>query len=118
MCFLDIIFFTHFFKRNSRAILAAGSMMQTHQDFDVALSKYKVAAQVVMMMMMMIEMLMITLRPSLSPRLSGTTLGCASSVSFCILFIKYLSIHFWLSKEPKKCKCLCVCVAHYALELF
>ena len=117
MCFWDIIFFTHFFKRNSRAILAAGSMMQTHQDFDVALSKYKVAAQVVMMMMM-IKMLMITLRPSLSPRLSGTTLGCASSVSFCILFIKYLSIHFWLSKEPKKCKCfLSVCVSVWHIML-
>ena len=30
---------------NWRAILAAGSMMQTHQDYDVALSKYKVAVQ-------------------------------------------------------------------------
>ncbi|XP_045128837.1 Bardet-Biedl syndrome 4 protein-like isoform X2 [Portunus trituberculatus] len=30
---------------NTRAILAAGSMMQSHQDFDVALTKYRVAAQ-------------------------------------------------------------------------
>ncbi|XP_069682153.1 BBSome complex member BBS4 isoform X2 [Periplaneta americana] len=29
----------------SKALLAAGSMMQNHQDFDVALSKYKIAAQ-------------------------------------------------------------------------
>lgn len=36
-----------FEPKNSRAILAAGSMMQTHQDFDVALSKYKVAAQAI-----------------------------------------------------------------------
>ena len=36
-----------FDPKNSRAILAAGSMMQTHQDFDVALSKYKVAAQAI-----------------------------------------------------------------------
>lgn len=28
----------------SQAILAAGSMMQTHGDFDVALNKYRVAA--------------------------------------------------------------------------
>ena len=31
---------------NAKAILAAGSMMQSHNDWDVALSKYKVAAQV------------------------------------------------------------------------
>jgi Bardet-Biedl syndrome 4 protein len=30
--------------RDSRTILAAGSMIQDHQDFDVALSKYRVAA--------------------------------------------------------------------------
>jgi len=29
---------------NSQAILAAGSMMQTHGDFDVAMNKYRVAA--------------------------------------------------------------------------
>ena len=34
-----------FEPNNWRAILAAGSMMQTHQDYDVALSKYKVAVQ-------------------------------------------------------------------------
>lgn len=28
----------------SQAILAAGSMMQTHGDFDVAMNKYRVAA--------------------------------------------------------------------------
>nr|XP_014339446.1 PREDICTED: Bardet-Biedl syndrome 4 protein isoform X2 [Latimeria chalumnae] len=32
---------------NYRAILAAGSMMQTHGDFDVALTKYRVAASAV-----------------------------------------------------------------------
>ncbi|XP_072408887.1 Bardet-Biedl syndrome 4 protein isoform X1 [Chiloscyllium punctatum] len=32
---------------NYKAILAAGSMMQTHSDFDVALSKYRVAAHAV-----------------------------------------------------------------------
>ncbi|XP_007906956.2 Bardet-Biedl syndrome 4 protein [Callorhinchus milii] len=31
-------------SNNYKAILAAGSMMQTHSDFDVALSKYRVAA--------------------------------------------------------------------------
>lgn len=34
-----------FDANNTRAILAAGSMMQSHQDFDVALAKYRVAAQ-------------------------------------------------------------------------
>ncbi|KAK8741087.1 hypothetical protein OTU49_002489 [Cherax quadricarinatus] len=34
-----------FDPNNTRAILAAGSMMQSHQDFDVALAKYRVAAQ-------------------------------------------------------------------------
>jgi len=34
-----------FEPKNSKAILAAGSMMQSHQDYDVALAKYKVAAQ-------------------------------------------------------------------------
>ena len=34
-----------FDPQNSRAILAAGSMMQTHQDYDVALAKYRVAAK-------------------------------------------------------------------------
>lgn len=29
---------------SSQAILAAGSMMQTHGDFDVAMNKYRVAA--------------------------------------------------------------------------
>ncbi|XP_067871742.1 Bardet-Biedl syndrome 4 protein isoform X1 [Heterodontus francisci] len=32
---------------NYKAILAAGSMMQTHSDFDVALSKYRIAAHAV-----------------------------------------------------------------------
>lgn len=32
---------------HSQAILAAGSMMQTHGDFDVAMNKYRVAACVV-----------------------------------------------------------------------
>ena len=81
-------------------------MMQTHQDFDVALSKYKVAAQVVMMMMM-IKMLMITLRPSLSPRLSGTTLGCASSVSI------YLFI--FGSQRSQRSANVCVSVWHIML---
>lgn len=31
-------------RLHSQAILAAGSMMQTHGDFDVAMSKYRVAA--------------------------------------------------------------------------
>ena len=30
---------------NTKAILAAGSMMQAHGDFDVALTKYRIAAQ-------------------------------------------------------------------------
>lgn len=34
-----------FDPKNAKAILAAGSMMQSHQDYDVALAKYKVAAQ-------------------------------------------------------------------------
>ncbi|XP_066943253.1 Bardet-Biedl syndrome 4 protein-like isoform X2 [Macrobrachium rosenbergii] len=34
-----------FDPNNTRALLAAGSMMQSHQDFDVALAKYRVAAQ-------------------------------------------------------------------------
>ena len=36
MCTYDITF--------TQAILAAGCMMQTHGDYDVALSKYRVAA--------------------------------------------------------------------------
>ncbi|XP_068231579.1 Bardet-Biedl syndrome 4 protein isoform X2 [Palaemon carinicauda] len=36
-----------FDPNNTRAILAAGSMMQSHQDFDVALAKYRVAAQTI-----------------------------------------------------------------------
>ncbi|XP_076068138.1 Bardet-Biedl syndrome 4 isoform X2 [Oratosquilla oratoria] len=32
-----------FDAKNTRAILAAGSMMQSHQDYDVALSKYRIA---------------------------------------------------------------------------
>ena len=34
-----------FDPKNCKAILAAGSLMQTHQDYDVALSKYKIATQ-------------------------------------------------------------------------
>ncbi|XP_027229476.2 BBSome complex member BBS4 isoform X1 [Penaeus vannamei] len=34
-----------FEPQNTRAILAAGAMMQSHQDFDVALAKYRIAAQ-------------------------------------------------------------------------
>lgn len=33
-----------FDSTNVKAILASGSMMQQHQDFDVALSKYRIAA--------------------------------------------------------------------------
>ncbi|KAF2364093.1 Tetratricopeptide repeat [Trinorchestia longiramus] len=36
-----------FNPNHSPSLLAAGAMMQSHQDFDVALSKYRVAAQVI-----------------------------------------------------------------------
>lgn len=34
------------YRCSSQAILAAGSMMQAHNDFDVALMKYRIAASV------------------------------------------------------------------------